>query len=58
MIINIVMVIKYRRTSHVARIEEGRSVFKILKSKPTGKRPLCRGLGVDGRTILECTLNK
>ena len=25
---------------HVARIEEGRSVFKILTGKPAGKRPL------------------
>ena len=25
---------------HVARMEEGRSVFKILTGKPTGKRPL------------------
>ena len=27
---------------HVARMEEGRSAFKILKGKPTGKRPLGR----------------
>ena len=27
---------------HVARMEEGRSVFKILTGKPTGKRPLGR----------------
>ena len=26
----------------VARMEEGRSVFKILTRKPTGKRPLGR----------------
>ena len=25
---------------HVARMEEGRSAFKILTAKPTGKRPL------------------
>jgi len=25
---------------HVARMEEGRSAFKILTGKPTGKRPL------------------
>jgi hypothetical protein len=24
---------------HVARMEEGRSVFKIFTGKPTGKRP-------------------
>ena len=37
--------IKSRRlswTGHVARIEEGRSAFKILAGKPTGERPLCR----------------
>ena len=27
---------------HVARMEEGRSDFKILTGKPTGKRPLWR----------------
>ena len=27
---------------HVARMEEGRSAFKILTGKPTGKRPLWR----------------
>ena len=40
---NIVRVIKSRRlrwAGHVARMEEGRSAFKILTSKPTGKRPL------------------
>ena len=42
---NIIRVIKSRRLSwagHVARMEEGRSVFKILTDKPTGKRPLGR----------------
>jgi hypothetical protein len=40
---NIVRVIKYRRlrwAGHVARMKEGRSAFKILKGKPTGKKPL------------------
>ena len=39
----IVRVIKSRRlrwAGHVARMEEGRSTFKILTGKPTGKRPL------------------
>ena len=39
---NIVRVIKSRRlrgVGHVARMEEGRSPFKILTGKPTGKRP-------------------
>ena len=31
-----------RWAGYVARMEEGRSVFKILTSKPTGKRPLGR----------------
>jgi hypothetical protein len=33
-------------------MEEGRSAFKILTGKPTGKRPL----GRPGSTILEWTL--
>ena len=39
---NIVREIKSRRLGwavHVARMEEGRSAFKILTGKPTGKRP-------------------
>jgi len=42
---NIVKVIKsriLRWAGHVARMEEGRSVFKMLTGKPTGKRPLGR----------------
>ena len=42
---NIVRVIKSRRLrweGHVARTEEGRSAFKILTGKPTGRRPLGR----------------
>ena len=42
---NIVRVIKSRRlrwAGHVPRMEEGRSAFKILTGKPTGKRPLGR----------------
>ena len=40
--LNIVRVIKSRRlrwAGHVARKEEGRSVFKIITGKPKGKRP-------------------
>ena len=29
-----------RWAGHVARMEEGRSAFKILTGKPTGRRPL------------------
>jgi hypothetical protein len=42
---NIVRVIKYRRlrwAGHVARMEQGRSAFKILIGTPAGKRPLGR----------------
>ena len=42
---NIVRVIKSRRlrwAGHVARMEEGRSAFKILTGKPKGKRPFGR----------------
>ena len=42
---NIVKVIKSRRlrwAGHVARMEECKSVFKILTGKLTGKRPLGR----------------
>ena len=42
---NIVRVIKSRRlrwAGHVARMEEGRSTFKILTGKPAGKKPLGR----------------
>ena len=33
---------KLRWAGHVARMEEGRSAFKILIGKPTGKRQLGR----------------
>ena len=42
---NIVREIKSRRlrwAGHVASMEEGRSAFKVLTGKPTGKRPLGR----------------
>ena len=34
--------VRLRWAGHVARMEEGRSAFKILTGKPTGKRPLGR----------------
>ena len=33
---------RLRWAAYVARMEEGRSAFKILTGKPTGKRPLGR----------------
>ena len=33
---------RLRLVGHVARMEEGRSTFKILTGKPTGKIPLGR----------------
>ena len=38
-------------------MEEGRSTFKILTVN-LQERDLWGGLGVDGRTILECTLKR
>ena len=52
--LNIVRVIKPRRlrwAGHVARMEEGRSAFKMFTGKPTGQ-------GIDERTILVWTLKK
>ena len=43
--VHLIWVIKSRRLrwpGHVARMEEGRSAFKALIGKPTGKRPLGR----------------
>jgi hypothetical protein len=43
--LNIVRMIKSRRMSwagHVARIEEGRGVYRVLVGKPESKRPLGR----------------
>ena len=34
--------IRLRWAGHLTRMEEGRSAFKILTGKPTGKRPLGR----------------
>ena len=45
MFVYIVRVIKSRRlrwADHIGRMYEGRSAFKILTRKPTGKRPLGR----------------
>ena len=33
---------RLRWAGHVARMEEGRSAFKIITSTPAGKRPLGR----------------
>ena len=47
----------YGWAGHVARMEEGRSAFKILSGKPTGKRPL----GMARRRWeekIECALKK
>jgi hypothetical protein len=42
---NIIRVIKSRRlrwNGHVARMEEGRGVYRVLVGRPEGKRPLVR----------------
>ena len=51
---NIVRVIKSRRmiwARHVARMGEGRGLYRVLMVKPEGKRTLGRQ-GVDGRIII------
>ena len=53
---NIVSVIKSRRlkwSGHVARLEDCRSVFKILTGTPAGKRPLERSRGDNIRMDLK-----
>ena len=55
---NVSKEIKSRRmrwAGHVVRMEEGRSHFKFLTGKSTGKRPLGRSRR-SGRSILEWTL--
>jgi hypothetical protein len=52
---NIVRVIKSRRmrcTGHVARMGEGRGVYRVLVGRTEGKRPL-KDLGVSGRITLK-----
>ena len=49
---------RLRWVNHVARMEEGRSAFKILTGKNLQEKILWRGLGVDGMIILEWTLKK
>ena len=58
-IIRVNKALRLRLAGHVARMEEGRSAFKILTDTPTGKiplgRPRCRwednikGIGINTR---------
>ena len=41
-IVRVIKSTRLRWAGHVARMEEGRSAFKILTGKPTGKGPLGR----------------
>jgi hypothetical protein len=57
---NITRVIKSRRmrwAGHVARMGEGRGVYRVLVRRPERKRPL-RRLGVGGRVTLRWTLGR
>jgi hypothetical protein len=57
---NIVMVIKSRRmrwAGHVARIGEGRGVYRVLDGRPEG-RDHWEDLGVGGKITLRWTLGK
>ena len=59
---NVVRVIKsriLRWPGHVARMEEGKSAFKIITGTPTGKRPLGRPRCMGGQyEVLEWILKK
>jgi hypothetical protein len=57
---NFVRVIKSMRmrwAGHVARMGEGRGVYRVLVGRPEVKRPLGR-LGVGGRITLKCILGR
>ena len=56
-IVRMIMSRRLRWAGHVARIEEGRSAFKILTGT-LQKRDIQEGLSVDGRTLLKWTLKK
>jgi hypothetical protein len=57
---NIVRMIKSRRmrwAGHVARMKEGRGVYRVLVGRPEGKRHW-EDLGVGGRITLRLTLGR
>jgi hypothetical protein len=57
---NILRVIKSRRmrwTGHVARMGEGRGVYRVLAGKPEGKIPL-GDPSIDGRIIFRWIFRK
>ena len=47
---------RLRWASHLARMEEGRSAFKIIAGKPTGKRPTELQQGISTRKFLPIML--
>jgi hypothetical protein len=72
---NIVKVIKSRRirwAEHVARMGEGRAVYRVLVGRPEGKRPLgrptrrwednikmdLREIGIDGENWIQLAQNR
>jgi hypothetical protein len=58
---DIIRQIKSRRmrwAGHVARMGEGRNVYRVWMGKPEGKRPLERPRRVDGRMGSKWTLGR
>jgi hypothetical protein len=49
---------KMRWAGHVARMGEGRGVYRVLVRKPEGERPLGRPRRRDGRIILRWIFRK
>jgi hypothetical protein len=57
---NIVWVIKSRRmrwAGHMARMGEGRGVYRVLVGRPEGKNHW-EDLGIGGKILLRCTLGR
>jgi hypothetical protein len=54
-IVRMMKSMKFKWAGHVARVGEGRGVYRVLLGSPEGKRPL-EGVGVGWRITLRWTL--